>query len=1011
MDLGYSIGIGIEDLASSPAAKIASTLKQLETTFAGLRTSMTGSNQSLSSVKTSLTGVTVSTEKTEKKIAGLRTELSEMKDFRSTLTVGVDDTFLKEVDTEIKRIESRIASLNRTSGNTLSELKGKLTGLSAQKSEQLAVQANTKPLDELKAKLTALQVDRQVMIDTKINQSALISLDAQIKQVEADLKAIEQPKKVRIGADTAKIDSLKATLSGLNLSKEAIVKLKGDTTEIDGKINAVKTELQSLEQPKSIAITGASMLDRVKVAFQGLTGAINSESGAAKQSATANANFISMLNGFPQKADSSARSIDRLNAEIEQLTNARDSKLDINVNAKEVIKANAQIKALENEIRKAKGESNGGWFKNMMSGGLAQGVMSVFGGNLLTSMGQMAVSGVKGAFTGAMNLESTQTSYGTFSQNKAVGNAMRSGKPYDEAKVREQAQAEANKTIADLNKYADATSFENNDLLAVGAKMSGYMDQSQIVGQLKKFGDISGGDVGTLNSLELVYSQIKDAGKMQGQDLMQLINGGAYGIMEELAKVKGVKVNEIRGQMKDGLISFTDVDKALTNMTSKGGDFFGVMDAQSKTVFGRLSTMIGTAKTKMNEFLVGQNFPILNQIIDLGTAIISNIELIGKPIMNLVMAFKPVTDAIGNVFAKLTGGATMTEVVSKSFSILGGVIDWVAGGVNVLATVFGYIIDNPIAQWIGGIITGAYALSGAMTLLNIVMNANPFIALITGAALAVSGIRMLWENSETFRSVVTGVWEGVKAVWQPIGEFFTGVFASASSAFSTFSDFITGIWNGIIGVHNTAKGWISASIDFVGAKITQAKTFLSGVFAPILTAWDGIKAKLGTVFDWIVGKIGAVIGFMGKIFNMLPQVQLAKWGINAGKQALDNFQAGFGKGKLSGSVAFKQEKTENEKAGKAGKGNAVASKTGIPAPSFGGKDRDGKGKSIGEKSGINKTVEGTKPTVINISFGTITGVNQLTQTGNNMANNVQEIGDKVVEHVIRRITSSVAIAQ
>lgn len=1004
MDLGYSIGIGIEDLASSPAAKIASTLKQLETTFAGLRTSMTGSNQSLSTVKNSLTGVTVSTEKAEKKIAGLRTELSEMKDFRSTLTVGVDDTFLKEVDTEIKRIESRIASLNRTSGNTLSELKGKLTGLSAQKSEQLAVQANTKPLDELKAKLTALQVDRQVMIDTKINQSALISLDAQIKQVEADLKAIEQPKKVRIGADTAKIDSLKATLSGLNLSKEAIVKLKGDTTEIDGKINAVKTELQSLEQPKSIAITGASMLDRVKVAFQGLTGAINSESGAAKQSATANANFISMLNGFPQKADSSARSIDRLNAEIEQLTSKRNT-LDVNVNAKEVIKANSQIKALENEIRKAKGESNGGWFQNMMSGG----AMSFLGGNMLFAGVQTAIAGVKGAFTGAMDLQSTQTSYGTFAQNKAVGNAMRSGKPYDEVKVREQAQAQANKTIADLNKYADATSFENNDLLAVGAKMSGYMDQSQIVGQLKKFGDISGGDVGKLNSLELVYSQIKDAGKMQGQDLMQLINGGAYGIMEELAKVKGVKVNEIRGQMKDGLISFTDVDKALTNMTSKGGNFFGVMDAQSKTVFGRLSTMIGTAKTKMNEFLVGQNFPILNQIIDLGTAIISNIELIGKPIMNLVMAFKPVTDAIGNVFAKLTGGATMTEVVSKSFSILGGVIDWVAGGVNVLATVFGYIIDNPIAQWIGGIITGAYALSGAMTLLNIVMNANPFIALITGAALAVSGIRMLWENSETFRSVMTGVWEGVKAVWQPIGEFFTGVFASASSAFDTFSTFITGIWNGIIGVHNTAKGWISASIDFVGAKITQAKTFLSGVFAPILTAWDGIKAKLGTVFDWIVGKIGAVVGFMGKIFNMLPQVQLAKWGINAGKQALDNFQSGFGKGKLNGSVAFKQEKTEN---GKAGKGNAVASKTGIPAPSFGGTSRgDGKGKSIGDKSGINKTVEGTKPTVINISFGTITGVNQLTQTGNNMANNVQEIGDKVVEHVIRRITSSVAIAQ
>jgi tape measure domain-containing protein len=1003
MDLGYIIGIGIEDLASSPAGKIASTLKQLETTFAGLRSSMTGSNQGLSIVKTSLSGVTVSTEKTEKKIAGLRTELSEMKDFRSTLTVGVDDTFLKEVDTEIKRIESRIASLNRTSGNTLNELKGKLTGLSAQKSEQLAVKANTKPIDELKAKLTALQVDRQVMIDTKFNPSALISLDAQIKQVEADLKAIEQPKKVRIGADTAKIDSLKATLSGLNLSKEAIVKLKGDTTEIDGKINAIKSELQSLEKPKSVAITGASMLDRVKVAFQGLTGAISDETATAKQSATANANFISMLNGLPQKADSSSRSIDRLNAEIQQLTNRRNT-LDIKVDSKEIIKSNALLKELEREIRKVKGESNGGWFKDMMSGG----AMGFLTGNLLFSGVQGVFSSIKDSYTGAMDLQSTKISYGTFAQNKAIQKAEKSGKPYDEKAVREQALAQSDKTIADLNKYADATKFENSDLMAVGAKMSGYMEQKDIVGQIKKFGDISGGDVGKLNSLELVYSQIKDAGKMQGQDLMQLINGGTYGIMEELAKVKGVKVNEIRGQMKDGLISFTDVDKALTNMTSKGGTFFGNMDAQSKTVEGKLSTLIGTFETMKKEFLISQNFPILNQIIDLGTAIISNIELIGKPIMNLVMAFKPVTDAIGNVFAKLTGGATMTEVVSKSFSVLGGVIDWIAGGVNVLANVFGYIIENPVAQWIGGLVTGAYALSGAMTLVNIVMSANPFLLFITGAALAVSGIRMLWENSETFRSVMTGVWEGVKAVWQPIGEFFTNVFHVAEAAFNTFSSFITGIWNGLIGVHNTAKGWISTSIDFVGAKITQAKTFLSGVFAPILTAWDGIKAKLGTVFDWIVDKVSKVVGFMGKIFNMLPQVQLAKWGINAGKQALDNFQAGFGKGKLNGSVAFKQEKAEKNK--KKSEEDKLAKQNAIPPP-FGGKDRDGKGKSIGDKSGINKTVEGTKPTVINISFGTITGVNQLTQTGNNMANNVAEIGDKVVEHVIRRITSSVAIAQ
>jgi hypothetical protein len=154
------------------------------------------------------------------------------------------------------------------------------------------------------------------------------------------------------------------------------------------------------------------------------------------------------------------------------------------------------------------------------------------------------------------------------------------------------------------------------------------------------------------------------------------------------------------------------------------------------------------------------------------------------------------------------------------------------------------------------------------------------------------------------------------------------------------------------------------------------------------------------------------MGFMGKVFNMLPQVQLAKWGINAGKQVYDNFKSGFEKDKIQGVVSFKKDKEEKAKQEKGVATNLPKTdKNTVIPPPFSGKDGK-KGKDIGDKSGVNKTVEGSKPTVINVTFGAVTGANYLTQnlSGNDTQSKANEIVDLVVEQIIRRIGSSVAIA-
>lgn len=908
MDFGYSIGIGIEDLASSPARNITNALRQIESIFGNLRGAMSGSAQVFSGLRNSMSGVGASANNAGQRVQSLQAELAQMRDFRFTLDVNVEADFVREVEEEIRRLESSITQLE---------------------ANRVTVQTNTAPLDTLNQRLSGLRTAREVAVNANVNSADLLALDVEISQVEQ--------------------------------------------------------QLRQLSQPHNINISGSGILNQVANSVRNLGQTIGLETNQARQSTAANQRFIDLLARIPSNANASARSIDRLQAELQQLTTRRNS-LDINVNSRDVIRCNAEIRALQGQITRAQGASNGGWFQNMMSGG---GALSFLGGNVLFAGVQGAISAVTGGFRGAMDLESTKVSYGTFSQNKATQRAMKSGKPYDEKAVREQALAESNKTIADLNKYADATSFENGDLLKTGAKMSGYMDQKDITKKVKTFGDISGGDVGKLQGLELVYSQIKDAGKMQGQDLGQLINSGAYGIMEELAKVKGIKVNQVRDSMKDGKISFNDVDTALTNMTTKGGTFFGVMDAQSKTVFGKLSTMLGTAKTKMFEFIQGQNFPILNQMIDFGTAIIANIELIGKPIMNLVGAFSPLTNAIGNVFMKLTGGATITESVSKVFSVFGGVIDWIAGGVNVLANVFGWLIENPIAQWIGGLVTGAYLLSGAFAVVNAVMMVNPFFLIVGGIALAISGIKMLWENCETFRNGVTAVWNVVKVAWEGIKNVFVSGVTAISTRLEGFVNFFSGIWDKIT---SPAKLSFSSILDTV-IDVLKGIVKLFTDFNPIsLTMKIGEKLREGIM--------NGLSGIKTEVNVNRKQQEIKQGG---GASLIPNNLKGVENNKGFFLAPFPMVKPKNTAPVKPVKAPK------IDAP-FSGGGKGGKGKDIGDKSGVNKTVEGSKPTVINITFGAVTGVNQLTQTMGDVSSRANEIGDLVVENIIRRISSSVAIA-
>ena len=71
-----------------------------------------------------------------------------------------------------------------------------------------------------------------------------------------------------------------------------------------------------------------------------------------------------------------------------------------------------------------------------------------------------------------------------------------------------------------------------------------------------------------------------------GDDLKQFSEAGVP-LLDELAKAFGKSTLEITEMKEQGEITFSMVEKALINMTSKGGQFYKMMDRGNDTVLGQ----------------------------------------------------------------------------------------------------------------------------------------------------------------------------------------------------------------------------------------------------------------------------------------------------------------------------------------------------------------------------------------------------------------------------------------
>lgn len=189
----------------------------------------------------------------------------------------------------------------------------------------------------------------------------------------------------------------------------------------------------------------------------------------------------------------------------------------------------------------------------------------------------------------------------------------------------------------------------------------------QVAPMLRQLGDVSLGNVDNFGRLALAMAQVSAAGKLQGQDLLQLVNAG-WNPLQTIAGLTGETLTQVRERMSQGAVSASEVANALKVATSEGGRFAGMMATSAQTVAGRWDVMLGKL-TALGTSIGTVVLPAAGMLVDGLTRLV---DLLGALDGQLVMNVAKLT-AFGVAFtATLIYGPRVVAMLGSIVTALRG---------------------------------------------------------------------------------------------------------------------------------------------------------------------------------------------------------------------------------------------------------------------------------------------------------------------------------------------------
>ena len=226
----------------------------------------------------------------------------------------------------------------------------------------------------------------------------------------------------------------------------------------------------------------------------------------------------------------------------------------------------------------------------------------------------------------------------------------------------------AGKMINEMRGFAAATPLSFRAITdSAKTLMSFNVASEDVMPTLQRLGDITGGNTERFKMLSLAYAQSSAAGRLMGQDLLQMINSG-FNPLQEISKQTGRSLVDLKKDMENGLITFDMVEGAFKSATDEGGKFNGMMDKIGGTSAGALAkaqSQLEMIAAKLGEEISPATVTILNTFLEWAPALNSaaeNVGLVADSIKDVAGWIKSANEATKSFLPPVTFKAPLTNL-------------------------------------------------------------------------------------------------------------------------------------------------------------------------------------------------------------------------------------------------------------------------------------------------------------------------------------------------------------
>lgn len=350
--------------------------------------------------------------------------------------------------------------------------------------------------------------------------------------------------------------------------------------------------------------------------------------------------------------------------------------------------------------------------------------------------------------------------------------------------------SKAQTMLKSIEEMAAKTPLETSDLVKNSQLLAAYnVEMNDLLPTLSMIGDVALGNRDKFNHLSLAYGQVMAKGRLMGQEVLQMTEQG-FNPLNVISQQTGRSMNDLTEAMARGEISAKMVTDAFKFATSESGKYNNMMEKQSQTLLGLLSTFRDYVAITLRTIVYESSaLEILKKKVQVGIeylAIVRNWVTNNKELVGTLFVALTYVGALATVV-----GTLGTGVMLAGYSIQGFIT-----ALSVASTTV-----NVLSKGITGLQLALTALRNS-AMFSLIAPFLPTIAIVGAIAAAITGVVYLLVGQEGFAYA----WNTVTSYAKSFYDTVAGFLANFSYNMQELRTFVIAVWSNI---------WQNAATVFV----------------------------------------------------------------------------------------------------------------------------------------------------------------------------------------------------